>query len=253
MLDDARLARYSRHLLLPQIGFAGQERLNAARVLVVGAGGLGSPAAMYLVAAGVGQLRLADADHVELSNLQRQLLHRTQDVGRPKVMSGADTLHTINPHVVIEPLLLRLEDDALTAAVSTVDVVLDCSDNFATRFALNTACITAHTPWVTAAAIGFQGQITSFDPRRMDSPCYRCLYTPEGEVAANCSEAGVLAPAVGVIGCMQATEAIKLIVGCGQPLVGRLLRLDALAGTWRESRLRRDIECDECKNNVAMN
>jgi adenylyltransferase/sulfurtransferase len=239
-MNDAQLLRYSRHILLPQIGIEGQERLLAARALVVGAGGLGSPATMYLAAAGIGTLVLCDDDSVDLTNLQRQILHHTASVGRPKVESGRDTLARINPEVKVIALAQRLEGAALEEQVAAADVVLDCSDNFATRHALNRACVTQRKPLVSGAAIRFDGQVSVFDLRRLDSPCYNCLF-PEGRDAeeVRCATMGVFAPLVGIIGATQAAEALKLIVGCGESLSGRLLLLDGLAMEWRAIQLDR--------------
>ncbi len=246
-MNDAQLLRYSRHILLPQIGIEGQERLLAARALVVGAGGLGSPATMYLAAAGIGTLVLCDDDSVDLTNLQRQILHHTASVGRPKVESGRDTLARINPEVKVIALAQRLEGAALEEQVAAADVVLDCSDNFATRHALNRACVTQRKPLVSGAAIRFDGQVSVFDLRRLDSPCYNCLF-PEGRDAeeVRCATMGVFAPLVGIIGATQAAEALKLIVGCGESLSGRLLLLDGLAMEWRAIQLGKDSGCAVC-------
>ncbi len=245
-MEDDELLRYSRQIMLPQIGIAGQERLRAAHALIVGLGGLGAPAAMYLAAAGVGRLTLADGDTVDLPNLQRQVIHHNADIGRAKVESARERLLAINPATDIHGLAVRLAADALDAAVRDADVVLDCTDNFATRFALNAACLRAGKPLVSGAAIRMEGQLSVFDARRADSPCYRCLY-PEGpELAESCGETGVLAPLVGVIGSLQAIEAIKLITGIGETLVGRLLLFDALSLEWRELRLPKDPHCPIC-------
>jgi adenylyltransferase/sulfurtransferase len=245
-LEDRELLRYSRQIMLPQIGIAGQERLRAAHTLIVGLGGLGAPAALYLAAAGVGHLTLADGDVVDLPNLQRQIIHHSDDIGRAKVESARERLLAINPEASVHTLAARLDADALAAAVHDVGVVLDCTDNFATRFALNAACVRARKPLISGAAIRMEGQLSVFDARRSDSPCYRCLY-PEGpELAESCSETGVLAPLVGVIGSLQAVEAIKLITGIGKSLVGRLLLFDALHLEWRELRLPKDPRCPVC-------
>jgi adenylyltransferase/sulfurtransferase len=244
-MDDDALLRYSRQILLPEMGIEGQERLLAGRALIIGLGGLGSPAAIYLAAAGVGTLELADDDRVDLSNLQRQVLHRTADIGRPKTASAQTTLQALNPAT---RLLLhdgRLTGEALRAAVAAADVVLDCSDNFATRFALNAACHACRTPLVSGAAIRWDGQVTVFEGGP-GGPCYRCLYSEEGEEELRCSENGVVAPLVGIIGAMQALEAIKLLCRTGESLGGRLLLLDGLRMHWRELRLRADPTCPVC-------
>lgn len=246
-MTDDQLLRYSRHILLNDIGVEGQERITAARVLVIGAGGLGSPAALYLAAAGVGTLVLADGDTVDLTNLQRQILHREGSVGRPKVDSGRDTLAAINPLVKVMALQERLAGEALVEQVGLADVVLDCCDNFATRHAVNRACFALGKPLVSGAAIRFDGQISVFDPRLADAPCYHCLF-PEGEDVeeVRCAVMGIFAPLTGIIGTMQAAEALKLLIGCGESLAGRLLLLDGLAMEWRSIRVPRDPVCPVC-------
>ena len=246
-MNDQQLLRYSRHILLPQLGIEGQERLLAARALVVGAGGLGSPAAMYLASAGIVTLVLCDGDTVDLTNLQRQILHRTGSVGRPKAASGRDTLALVNPEVAVVPLEQRLEGAALDEQVAAADVVLDCSDNFATRHAINRACAKFRKPLVSGAAIRFDGQVSVFDLRRPESPCYNCLF-PEGQEAeeVRCAVMGVFAPLTGIIGATQAAEALKLVAGCGESLSGRLLLLDGLAMEWRSIRLGKDPGCAVC-------
>ena len=244
-MDDQALLRYSRQIMLPELGIEGQQRLCRARVLIIGLGGLGSPAAMYLAAAGIGTLEMADDDQVDLSNLQRQVLHTTDRIGLDKTASAQTGLNAINPETRLVPHNARLQDQALLNAVEAADLVLDCSDNFATRFALNQACHDLRTPLVSGAAIRWDGQITVFD-NRPGSPCYRCLYTEDGEEELRCSENGVVAPLVGIIGAMQALEAIKLLSGVGEPLGGRLLMLDALRLQWRELRLRPDPACPVC-------
>jgi len=244
-MDDDTLLRYSRQIMLPELGVDGQQRLRAARGLIIGLGGLGSPAAMYLAAAGVGTLELADDDRVDLSNLQRQVLHTTDRIGLEKTRSAQLGLEALNP----EPRLIlhetRLQGAALHEAVNAADLVLDCSDNFATRFALNQVCHELQTALISGAAIRWDGQITVFDGRP-GSPCYRCLYNEEGEEEMRCSDNGVAAPLVGIIGAMQALEAIKLLCGVGESLGGRLLLLDALQMQWRELRLRPDPACPVC-------
>ena len=249
-MNDEQLLRYSRQIMLPSMDFEGQQRLLDGHALIIGLGGLGSPVAMYLAAAGVGHLTLADFDTVDLTNLQRQIIHGNGDIGRLKVESAAQTLQALNPDVQIDTLQQRLEGEALQKAVRAADIVLDASDNFTTRFAINAACVAEQTPLVSGAAVGLDGQITVFS-NDADSPCYRCLYDdmpdngPQGSWA-NCSASGVLAPLVGVIGSMQALEAIKLLAGIGKPLTGRLLILDAARLEWREMRYRRDDHCPIC-------
>lgn len=248
-MNDEQLLRYSRHILLPEIGVEGQEALLASRVLVVGAGGLGSPASMYLAAAGVGTIVLCDDDDVDLTNLQRQILHSEATVGRPKVESGRESLLRLNPLINIEAVHARLEGEALDDQVRRADVVLDCSDNFATRHAINRACARHRRPLVSGAAIRFDGQVSVFDLRRAESPCYHCLF-PEGKDVdeVRCAVMGVFAPLTGIIGATQAAEALKLIVGCGESLDGRLLLLDGLAMEWRSISLGRDPACAVCGN-----
>jgi adenylyltransferase/sulfurtransferase len=251
-LDDQALLRYSRHILLPQIGIEGQARIRAARALVLGAGGLGSPAALYLASAGIGTLALADGDTVDLTNLQRQILHRTAAIGHPKVESGVTTLAGINPECRVLPLQERLEGARLDAEVALADVVLDCSDNFATRHAVNRACVKFGKPLVSGAAVRFDGQVAVFDTRRADAPCYHCLF-PEAEDVeeVRCATMGVFAPLVGIIGAMQAAEALKLVIGCGEPLAGRLLLLDGLAMEWRSIAVPRDPACPVCSSRIS--
>ncbi len=247
-MNDEQLLRYSRHILLDEIGIEGQTRLLQARVLIVGAGGLGSPAAMYLASAGVGTLVLADDDSVDLTNLQRQILHTTDRIDRFKAESGKQTLQAINPGINIEALPLRLEGEALDDQVAQADLVLDCCDNFATRHAINRACVKHRTPLVSGAAIRFDGQVSVFDLRQDDAPCYHCLF-PDGEDvdAVNCATMGVLAPIVGIVGSIQAAEAIKLLAQVGTSLSGRLLMLEALAMKWHEVRVARDPHCAVCQ------
>jgi len=245
-MNDDQLLRYSRQIMLPQVDIAGQEKLLASRALVVGAGGLGSPAAMYLAAAGVGHLVIADHDVVELSNLQRQLLHRDDDIGRPKAASASDTLREINPDVAVTPLQTRLQGEQLAAEVRQSRVVLDCSDNFDTRFSVNAACVRHQVPLVSGAAIRLEGQVAVFDAGKADSPCYQCLYREGEDAQQTCSENGVLAPLVGIIGSLQALEAIKVLLSIGDTLAGRLVIFDGLAHEWRTLRLSRDPECPTC-------
>jgi molybdopterin/thiamine biosynthesis adenylyltransferase len=246
-MNDEQLLRYSRHILLTEFGVEAQEKLLGARALVVGAGGLGSPAAMYLAAAGVGTIALADGDEVDLTNLQRQILHSTASVGRPKALSGRETLGRLNPGIRVEALAMRLEGPALAHEVARADVVLDCSDNFATRHAVNGACVAHAKPLVSGAGVRFDGQLAVFDLRRADSPCYECLFPQDTEVEeTRCAVMGVFAPLTGIIGTLQAAEALKLLGGIGETLSGRLILFDALAAEWRSVRLHRDPACRVC-------
>jgi len=246
-MNDDQLLRYSRQILLPQIDITGQQKLLNSHVLIVGVGGLGSPVALYLAAAGVGHLTLVDDDVVELSNLQRQIIHGEQDIGRLKVESAADSLRGLNSGVQIETHTTRLSEQALTLAVTAADVVVDCSDNFATRFLLNKVTQQLNTPLVSGAAIRMEAQVTVYDPRQIGSACYRCIYEDNGELQQTCSESGVLSPLLGIIGSMQAVETVKLLTQIGESLAGRLMIFDALAMTWRELKLRQDPDCPICK------
>lgn len=251
-MDDHQLLRYSRHILLDEIGIAGQARLLAAHALIIGAGGLGSPAALYLAASGVGRISLADHDQVDLTNLQRQIAHDMASLGVNKARSAARRMQAMNPEVNVLPLETRLAGAALDAAVAQADVVLDCSDNFATRYAVNTACVAHRRPLVSGAAVRFDGQVSVFDLSQANAPCYACLFPAEGETGEmRCAEFGVFAPLVGVVGSLQAVEALKLLLGIGQSLNGRLLLIDALAGQWREIRVRRDPRCPVCQKTEA--
>jgi adenylyltransferase/sulfurtransferase len=245
-MDDNALLRYSRHIMLDGLDLAGQERLSQARVAIVGLGGLGSPAAMYLAAAGVGHLRLADHDTVELSNLQRQILHGTADVGRAKTASGSERLRALNPEPELELVDQRLDARTARELASGADVVLDGSDNFDTRFAVNEACVAQGVPLISGAVIRMEGQLAGLRPDLPERPCYRCVFPETGDEAETCSETGVLASLPGVIGSLQATEALKLIAGLGEALDSRLLTLDALTLRWRDLRLRRDPACPVC-------
>jgi molybdopterin/thiamine biosynthesis adenylyltransferase len=246
-VNDAQLLRYSRHILLDEMGIEAQERLLAATALVVGAGGLGSPAALYLASAGLGRILLADGDTVDATNLQRQVLHRDARVGMPKAESGRQALLEMNPEVEVVPIAARLEGDALRDAVRRATVVLDCCDNFATRHAVNRACVEAAVPLVSGAAIRFDGQLAVFDARRADSPCYHCLF-PEGQDVeeVRCATMGVFAPLTGIIGTMQAAEALKIAGGFGTPMTGRLLLLDTRTMSVNEIRIPRDPGCPVC-------
>ncbi len=245
-MDDNQLLRYSRQIMLPQVDVAGQETLLDSRALIIGAGGLGSPAAMYLAAAGVGHIAIADPDTVEISNLQRQLLHGGDDLGRAKAASAQDTLNAINPDVQVTSLEARLSGEALAVQVQQADIVLDCSDNFDTRFEVNAACVRHRTPLVSGAAVRMEGQLSVFLPGTGDSPCYACLYRQGENEDLTCSENGVLSPVVGVIGSLQALEAIKVLLSLGDNLCGRLVLFDGLSHEWRTLGLKRDPDCPVC-------
>lgn len=245
-MKDEQLLRYSRQIMLPEMDVAGQQKLVYATVLIVGMGGLGCPAAMYLAAAGVGHLIIADDDTVELTNLQRQIAHGQENLGELKVASAERSLRSLNPEVRVSTLAERLVDDGLSEAVAQADVVLDATDNFATRFAINRSCVQQHKPLVSGAAIRMEGQVAVFDSRDKNSPCYQCLYGDSGEEDTNCATNGIMAPVVGIIGAVQAMEAIKLLAGIGRPLTGRLLLLDAQTMQWREMTLPRDPKCAVC-------
>ena len=247
-MNDEQLLRYSRHILLPEIGVEGQERLRAGSALVVGAGGLGCPAALYLAASGFGQLILADPDDVDLTNLQRQILYRAESVGKRKVDEALLALKGLNPEVVVRKLPQRLDAADLDALVREVSVVLDCSDNFATRHAVNRACVKHARPLVAGAAIRFDGQLMVFDLRKPGSPCYACLFAEDdGEMEElRCAVMGVFAPLTGMIGAMQAMEAIKLVAQAGEPLDG-LMIFDARKAEWRTVRIRKDPACAVCR------
>ncbi|MGB4468109.1 MAG: molybdopterin-synthase adenylyltransferase MoeB [Azovibrio sp.] len=248
-MNDRELLRYSRHILLDALGIEGQERILASRVLLVGAGGLGSPAAIYLASAGVGTLTLADGDTVDASNLQRQILHTEARLGQLKALSGQIALAAVNPETRVLPITERLSGTALEEQVAKADLVLDCSDNFATRHAINRACVQHGKPLVSGAAVRFDGQVSVFDLACPASPCYHCLF-PEGEDAEEmrCAVTGVFAPLTGIVGCLQASEALKLMAGIGEPLVGRLLLVDALTQTWRTLKFRKDPQCPVCRS-----
>jgi len=251
-MNDEQLLRYSRHILLPEIGVEGQEKLLASSALIIGAGGLGSPAAIYLAAAGVGTITLADGDTVDLTNLQRQILHTTQSIGQPKTESGRAALARINPEVKVVSLQKRLDGKDLEALVAANDVVLDCSDNFATRHAVNRACVVCKKPLVSGAAVRFDGQVSVFDLRDDRGPCYHCLFPENAELEeVRCAVMGVFAPLTGVIGCVQAAEALKLLSGAGETLNGRLLILDALAMQWRSVGISKDPACEVCAKVTA--
>lgn len=246
-MNDAQLLRYSRHILLDELGIEGQERILAAHALVIGAGGLGCPAAIYLASAGIGRLTLADGDEVDLTNLQRQILHTTERIGQPKVASARAGIAALNPDVEVMTLAHRAQGAELDALVAKADVVLDCSDNFDTRHAVNRACVAHRKPLVSGAAIRFDGQVSVFDTRQADAPCYHCLF-PEGEDVGEtrCATMGVFAPLTGVIGTVQAAEALKLVAGIGDTLAGRLLLLNALSMQWHAVTVKRDPGCPVC-------
>ena len=246
-MNDNQLLRYSRHILLPQIGFEGQQRLVERHALIVGAGGLGSPAALYLGAGGVGKLTICDFDNVDLTNLQRQVIHTTGAVGINKAESARNSLAAINPDITVVPISKKCTEEEFTELAQQADVVIDCSDNFRTRYLLNQVCAKLGKPLVSGAAIGFEGQVTVFDLRHAESPCYHCLFPDEGaDGEMRCAENGVFAPLVGMIGTTQAAEAMKLLLGIGESLEGRLLLLDVLAMEWRSIKLRRDPGCPVC-------
>ena len=247
-MRDDQFTRYSRHMVLSQIGLQGQRRLLAARVLLVGAGGLGSPIAMYLAASGIGQLVIADFDVVELSNLQRQILHTSNDIGRAKVESGKETLEALNPDVEILTInrVFDEDDDELINEVEKADVVVDGTDNFETRFALNRACVATKTPLVSGAALRTDGQVTVFDSRDPESPCYRCLYTEDSSEGEACSDVGVFSPLLGIIGSIEAAETIKILIGAGDTLTGRVVVIDVLSMEWRSLKLKKDPGCPVC-------
>jgi adenylyltransferase/sulfurtransferase len=245
-MNDEELLRYSRHILLNEIGVEGQQLLREASMLVIGAGGLGSPAAFYLASAGVARITLVDGDNVDLTNLQRQILHTTDRIGVPKAVSGQTALAAINAGVQVIPVTMRADENALSDAVRDATVVLDCSDNFATRHALNRACVAHRKPLVSGAAIRFDGQVAVFDLRNPGSPCYACLFPPGDGEDELCAVMGVFAPLTGIIGTTQAAEALKLAAGIGESLDGRLLMLDALTMRWHSVRVKRDPACPVC-------
>lgn len=246
-MDDTELLRYSRHILLPEIGIDGQQNIAASHALVIGAGGLGSPVALYLASAGVGTITLCDADSVDLTNLQRQIAHDTSTIGLPKVESAQRRIAAINPGVDVRAMRARVGDEQLTELASAASVVVDCTDNFATRHAINRACVAAARPLVSGAALRFDGQLAVFDVRREDSPCYHCLFGEDEEIEeTRCAVMGVFAPLVGVIGAMQAVEALKLLAPCGEPGVGKLFLYDGLNAEWKTLSIKRDPNCVVC-------
>ena len=248
-MDDAQLLRYSRHILLDELGDVGQQRLLDSHALILGAGGLGSPVALYLAASGVGRITLVDDDTVDLTNLQRQIAHTTARVGQAKVHSAREAMLALNPLVAVHALQQRADEAALMRLVADADVVIDCCDNFATRHAVNRACVQHAVPLVSGAVIRLDGQLTTYDTRDAASPCYACLFPPDqAPEEVRCSTMGVLAPLVGVIGTLQATEAVKLLAGVGRSLAGRLQLLDGRSLEWTEMRLRRQVDCPVCQH-----
>lgn len=248
MLTDEQLLRYSRQIMLPDVEINGQETWLNSSVLVLGLGGLGSPVAMYLAAAGVGELVLVDDDEVELSNLQRQIAHHTKRIGQPKVDSARNTVAALNPDVKVRTIYSRLNETELNSLVATVDLVVDCTDNFTTRFAINRACFSHKKPLVSGAAIRMEGQVAVYDPVNPESPCYQCLYKEGEDENLTCSESGVLSPVVGIIGSIQALEALKVLASVGKSLAGRLMLLDAKTMEWRTLKLRKDPKCKVCSS-----
>lgn len=246
---EEQIKRYARHIILPEVGGEGQEKLLNSKVLVIGAGGLGSPAILYLAAAGVGTIGIVDFDVVDLSNLQRQIIHNTERVGTPKVESARKTVEMLNPDVKVITYDTRISKENIMDIIKDYDVVLDCTDNFSTRFLINDACYFAGKPLVSAAILRFEGQISVFDFRMKEqSPCYRCLFPepPSPGLVPSAREAGILGSIAGIMGCIQATEAIKVILGIGEPLVGKLLVMDALSMDFRKVKLRKDPNCPLC-------
>jgi len=247
-MNDDQLLRYSRQILLPQFGIEGQQKLLSSHVLIIGLGGLGSPVAMYLAAAGVGRLTLVDHDKVDLSNLQRQIVHRTDNIQQAKVQSAKQNLLQLNPETAIHCIDHKLHEDELYQLTQQVDIVVDATDNFPTRFTINRACVEHKKPLVSGAAIRMEGQVSVFDMRNDNSPCYRCLYDEAGSIEETCSENGVLAPMVGIIGSIQAMEVIKLIAGIGETLTGKLLICDGMYQEWRSMKLKKDPDCPVCSH-----
>jgi len=250
-MNNDELTRYSRHIMLPQLDYEGQLKLTQSRALIIGAGGLGSPVAMYLASSGIGHIVISDFDHVELSNLQRQILHGNDDVGKAKVESAKQTLQALNNEIEITVFNEKLEEEKLREQVKLADIVLETTDNFDSRFFLNRLCVEEKTPLVSGSAIRFEGQVTVFRPDKENSPCYHCLYKESNEDQAEgqwetCARSGVLAPVVGIIGSIQATEAIKVLTGMGQDLCGRLVVFDAMYMEWREMKLKKDPNCPVC-------
>jgi molybdopterin/thiamine biosynthesis adenylyltransferase len=246
-VNDAQLLRYSRHIFLDELGIEGQQKLLASHALIIGAGGLGSPVALYLGSAGVGRITVVDHDTVDATNLQRQIAHTLADIGQPKARSIQQSIAAINPDVQVNVISQRADDESLNDLVEHADVVLDCTDNFATRHAINRACVQHDKPLVSGAAIRFDGQVTVYDPRNAQSPCYACVFPETATLEeAQCATMGVFAPLVGIVGSMQAAEALKLLTGVGQALTGRLLMLDARSMTWSDIKMPRNADCSVC-------
>jgi len=251
-VDDQKLLRYSRHLLLPEIDIPGQEKLTHSSVFILGAGGLGSPALFYLAASGIGKLIVCDHDQVDLTNLQRQILHETASVGKLKAISAQNTLQRINPEIEIIPLSEHATAELLNREIGSVDAVVDASDNFSTRHLLNQACLTHRKPLISGAAVRFTGQVAVFDLRQHDSPCYHCLFPDSGDSDdPACAIMGVFSPLTGIIGCIQAAETIKVLLGIGETLHARLLLLDGLTMHWRSLKLSKDPRCPACGSALA--
>jgi adenylyltransferase/sulfurtransferase len=250
-MDNDKLLRYSRQMMLPEIDAEGQQRLVDARVLIIGLGGLGSSSSVYLAAAGVGHLVLVDFDEVDISNLQRQIVHATKDIGRLKVDSAAEHLLQLNPEIQVTKIDHKIENEELEEQIKSSSVVLDCSDNFKTRFAINDACVKYKIPLVSGAAIRFEAQVSVFDSRHEDSPCYRCLYGSEAEVEQSCTANGVISPLLGIVGSIQACEAMKIIMNLGETLEGRLLLLDVMHMEWHTAKLNKDPNCPVCSQNPS--
>jgi len=245
-MNDNDLLRYSRHIFLPEMDMEGQQVLLDSRVLIIGLGGLGSPVIQYLAASGIGHLSVVDDDVVELSNVQRQICHGTDDVGKSKVQSAIEEVMRINPSIFVEGFEQKADAEFFATHLHNIDLVVDCSDNFAIRYLINDACIERKIPWVSGAAVALQGQVICFDPRMDGQPCYRCLYPQAGDEQRNCSTSGILAPVVGIIGTLEALEAIKILTGIGKPVIGRLQTFDALEGQWRSWGLNKDETCSSC-------
>jgi len=247
-MNDEQLLRYGRQIMLPQVDIEGQQRLLDSRVIIIGMGGLGSPVALYLAASGVGEIVIVDDDSVDLTNLQRQVIHSSNHLGQLKVNSAAEAIKSLNPETNVSIIADKISGKKLKHNIQRADVVIDATDNLASRLEINQQCYTTRTPLVSASAIRWEGQLAVFNSRQQDSPCYQCLYGSMGEVGQSCSENGVMGPVVGMLGCMQANEAIKLLTGAGTSLVGRVLMLDALIMEWQYIRLERDPACSVCGN-----
>ena len=249
-MNDEQLLRYGRQIMLPQVDIDGQQRLLDSSIIIFGIGGLGSPVALYLAACGIGEIVIVDDDSVELTNLQRQIIHSSTRIGQLKVNSAADAMNALNPEINVSAIAERISGDKLKHSIQRADIVIDATDNLASRLEINQHCYSTRTPLVSASAIRWEGQLAVFDSRRQDSPCYQCLYGSMGEVGQSCSENGVMGPVVGMLGCMQANEAVKLLTGAGTSLVGRVLMLDALNMEWQFVRLKRDPACSVCGGRI---